>query len=152
MIVAEFPLTLCCHPTLRLHHLFHLVGTTLEPLGSIEPLGIARRGHSVAIELADRMVSLGATTRARVCQRDKSETRSGCHPCPQHTVVGVGPAHHHGHRIPPRSIPQLPALDEIVDRTIDLCKKISVHPKGYPKLPVSEPLLQFLHGVRVECN
>jgi hypothetical protein len=120
VIVSEFPLTLCCHPTLRLHHLFHLVGTTLVPLGGIEPLGIARRGHSVAIKLADRMVSLRATTHTRVCQRDKSESRSGCHPCPQHTVVGVGPAHHHGHRISPRSIPQLPALDEIVDRTIDL--------------------------------
>jgi hypothetical protein len=68
VIVAEFPLTLCCHPTLRLHHLFHLVGTTLIPLGGIEPLGISRRGHSVAIELADRMVSLGGTTHARVCQ------------------------------------------------------------------------------------
>ena len=61
VIVSEFPLTLCCHPTLRLHHLFHLVGTTLVPLGGIEPLGIARRGHSVAIKLADRMVSLRAT-------------------------------------------------------------------------------------------
>lgn len=68
VIVAEFPLTLCCHPTFRLHHLFHLVGTTLVPLGGIEALGIARRGHTVAIELADRMVSLRATTHARVCQ------------------------------------------------------------------------------------
>jgi hypothetical protein len=68
VIVAEFPLTLCCHPTLRLHHLFHLVGTTLVPLGGIETLGIASRGDAVAIELADRMVSLRATTHARVCQ------------------------------------------------------------------------------------
>lgn len=68
VVVAEFPLTLCCHPTLRLHHLFHLVGTTLVPLGGIEPLSIARRGRSVAIEFANRMVSLRATTHTRVCQ------------------------------------------------------------------------------------
>jgi hypothetical protein len=36
------------------------------------------------------------------------------------TVLRIGTAHHHGHRVPARSIPQLAALNEIVDRTVDL--------------------------------
>lgn len=36
------------------------------------------------------------------------------------TVLRIGTTHHHGHRVPARSIPQFAALDEIVDRTVDL--------------------------------
>lgn len=57
VIVAELPLTLCCHPTLRLHHLLHFVGTTLESLRGIEALEGGIRVHP-RIELADRVMTL----------------------------------------------------------------------------------------------
>lgn len=60
VVVAELPLTLCCHPTLCLHHLFHLIWAALVPLGGIEALEIARGGHARVIEFADRVVTLGA--------------------------------------------------------------------------------------------
>lgn len=41
-----------------------------------------------------------------------------------HTVLRVGPAHHHRHRVPARSIPQLAALDKVVDRAVNLFTEI----------------------------
>lgn len=41
----------------------------------------------------------------------------------RHTVVGIRTTHHEGHGVPPRSIPQLTALDEVVNRPIDLCEE-----------------------------
>jgi len=126
MIVAELPFTLSCHPTLRLHHLFYFIRASLVPLRGIEPLCIAGGGHSGAFELAHRVVSLGAAVaaHARICHREilvrSTPHRSRVRP---HTVVGIRTTHHHGHRVPARSIPQLPALDEIVDRTINLFTK-----------------------------
>lgn len=40
-----------------------------------------------------------------------------------HTVVGIRTTHHEGHGVPPRGIPQLAALDEVVNRPIDLCEE-----------------------------
>jgi hypothetical protein len=57
VIVAELPLTLCCHPTLRLHHLFYFVGATLETLGCIVTGGVR------VAELADRVVTLSHRSR-----------------------------------------------------------------------------------------
>ena len=58
VIVAELPLTLCRHPTLRLHHLFYFIGATLESLRGIEALNVGSRVHP-RIELADRVMTLG---------------------------------------------------------------------------------------------
>lgn len=41
----------------------------------------------------------------------------------RHTVVGIRTTHHEGHGVSPRSIPQLAALDEVVNRPIDLCEE-----------------------------
>ena len=57
VIVAELPLTLCCHPTLRLHHLLYFIGATLETLRGIEALDIGTGMHP-GIELADRVMTL----------------------------------------------------------------------------------------------
>jgi hypothetical protein len=53
MIVAEFPLTLCRHPTLCLHHLFHFIGASLEPLRSIKALHTGVRVHPCAVKIAN---------------------------------------------------------------------------------------------------
>lgn len=72
MIVAEFPLTLCRHPTLCLHHLLYFIGTTLEPLRGVEARGVRARVHARPIEFADRVVALrhGSTGQTRVGCRD----------------------------------------------------------------------------------
>lgn len=60
------------------------------------------------------------------------------------TVLRIGTAHHHGHRIPARSIPQLAALDEIVDRTVDLWreKKVRQHSSSAQFSPQVSPILK----------
>lgn len=45
VIVAELPLTLCCHPTLCLHHLFHFTRAILETLGSVKALEVTAGVH-----------------------------------------------------------------------------------------------------------
>lgn len=55
VVIAEFPFTLCRHPTLRLHHLLYFIGTTLESLRRVEALGVGVGAG--AIELADRVVT-----------------------------------------------------------------------------------------------
>lgn len=59
MIVAEFPLTLCRHPTLCLHHLLYFIGAILEPLGGVEALSVGAGVNAGAVELADGVVTLG---------------------------------------------------------------------------------------------
>lgn len=59
MIVAEFPLTLCRHPTLCLHHLLYFIGTVLDPLGGIEALSVRARVRPRSVEFADGVVALG---------------------------------------------------------------------------------------------
>lgn len=59
MVVAQLPLTLCCHPTFCLHYLFHFTGATLESLSSIESLKVGRRLSPSTIEFADGVVTLG---------------------------------------------------------------------------------------------
>lgn len=162
MIVAELPFTLSCHPTLRLHHLFYFIWASLVPLRGIEALRIAGGGHSGAFELAHRVVSLGAaiSAHARVCHREfqvrSTPHRSRVRP---HTVVGIGTTHHHGHRVPARGIPQLPALDEIVDRTINLFTNITRsancyfpnHTRQTPTVPRSSLAGIVVTGVVGHC-
>lgn len=58
----------------------------------------------------------GSVTKFRIRRANTSSDRIQL----PHTVLRVGPAHHHGHRVPARSIPELAALNEIVDRAVDL--------------------------------
>lgn len=59
MIVAEFPLTLCRHPTLCLHHLLYFIGTILEPLRGVEALSVRAGVRPRAVEFADGVMALG---------------------------------------------------------------------------------------------
>lgn len=69
VIVAEFPLTLCRHPTLCLHHLFYFIGTTLETLGGVETGELGVGGNAGAVELADGVVTLGhGAGEASICR------------------------------------------------------------------------------------
>lgn len=124
MIVAEFPLTLCRHPTLCLHHLLYFIGTILETLGSVEALGGGIGVNAGTVKLADGVVTLGhVASNATICG-DCLETcaRPSSYKIPgNHTVVRVRTAHHQGHGVPPGSSPQLSTLDEVVDGAIDLC-------------------------------
>jgi hypothetical protein len=99
VIVAELPLSLCCHPTFRLHHLIHLIRPTLVPLGSVEALGVTGRVRSVVgivvLKLADGMVALGAA-HARVCHgisNQKVEHLVGSDPIATYRTQGrAGPS------------------------------------------------------------
>lgn len=62
VIVAELPLTLRCHPTFRLHHLFYFIGAALETLGGIEAWHVRARVHTGSIEVANRVMALGYTS------------------------------------------------------------------------------------------
>lgn len=129
MIVAEFPLTLCRHPTLYLHHLIHFIWASLKPLRSIESLHIGVGVHPCAVEVADRVVALCRVGHTRVCEL-LFRISPCCRRCPRfRTVLRMGAAHHHGHRVSPRSGPELSALDQVVDGAVDLCEKVSIrHP------------------------
>jgi hypothetical protein len=61
VVVAELPLTLCCHSTLRLHHLFCLIWTTLEPLSGVEALNVGGWVHT-CIKVTQRVVALRYST------------------------------------------------------------------------------------------
>lgn len=68
VIVAEFPFTLCRHPTLCLHHLLYFIGTILETLGSVEALGVGIGMNAGTVELADGVVTLGhVASNATIC-------------------------------------------------------------------------------------
>ena len=68
MIVAEFPFTLCRHPTLCLHHLLYFIGTILETLGSVEALGVGIGMNAGTVELTDGVVTLGhVASNATIC-------------------------------------------------------------------------------------
>lgn len=68
VIVAEFPLTLCRHPTLCLHHLLYFIGPVLETLGSVEALGVGIGVNAGTVELADGVVTLGhVACNATIC-------------------------------------------------------------------------------------
>lgn len=125
MIVAEFPLTLCRHPTLCLHHLLYFIGAILEPLGGIKALGVGAGMTAGIVELANGVVALGhGAGEARIsCRGSKCLEYGPSHQLDRskHTVVGIRrTAHHQGHRVPARSSPQLAALDEVVNRPVDL--------------------------------
>jgi len=67
VVIAEFPFTLCRHPTLRLHHLLYFIGTTLESLRRVEALVVGV--WAGAIELADRVVTRGhGASNASICE------------------------------------------------------------------------------------
>lgn len=68
VVIAEFPFTLCRHPTLCLHHLLYFIGTTLESLGRVEALDVG--GNAGTIELADGVVTLGhGASDASICKK-----------------------------------------------------------------------------------
>ena len=68
VVIAEFPFTLCRHPTLRLHHLLYFIGTVLESLRRVEALGAGGVGAST-IELADGVVTGGhGASNASICK------------------------------------------------------------------------------------
>ena len=72
MIVPELPLTVCRHPTLCLHHLFHFIRAILETLGGVEALNVAAGLHPRAVEVADGVVTLGHWAHsARICSRSE---------------------------------------------------------------------------------
>lgn len=81
MIVAEFPLTLCRHPTLCLHHLLYFIGTTLEPLGGVEALSVRAGVHARTVEFADGVMALrhGGVGKARIGCVDTFRTWAGSH-------------------------------------------------------------------------
>ena len=59
MIVAELPLTLCRHPTLCLHHVFHFTLATLESLGGVKALHIGTGVHTGCFEVTDGVMTGG---------------------------------------------------------------------------------------------
>lgn len=68
VVIAEFPFTLCRHPTLCLHHLLYFIGAVLESLRRVEALGVWGVGAS-AIKLADGVVTGGhGASNARICK------------------------------------------------------------------------------------
>lgn len=97
VIVTELPLSLCCHPSFRLHHLIHLIRPALITLGCIKALGIAGGVCPVVVvlKLADGMVALGAA-HARVCHgisNQKVEHLVGSDPIATYRTQGrAGPS------------------------------------------------------------
>lgn len=53
VVIAEFPFTLCRHPTLCLHHLLYFIGTVLESLRRVEALVVGGWGRAPSNSLIE---------------------------------------------------------------------------------------------------
>ena len=123
MIIPELALPLSSHPTLGLHHLLGLVGSTLVTLIGIKVLQVGAgvlRSHLVVI--SNRMAMLGHARALIFISTVARGSRVS------HAKFGVLPwPTHHWQRIPSRWPHELlfPTLVQIVESTVDLCSGVS---------------------------
>jgi hypothetical protein len=128
VVVAQFPLSLRRHPTLRLSHLVGIVRPWRVALARVVTLDIRRRLGAHAVVFAHRVVSL-RTAHAGVYLGQMSHC--SIRAC-VHTVFGVGARAHDRQRVtaPAHGEPEaLSALGEVLGSALDFCKR------GLARLP-----------------
>lgn len=125
VIVAELSLALCCHPSLRLHHLFGLVRAPrwLVPLVCVEVLEVrAGEGARIPKVAAGRVVpGWSASAHTGICLSLILSPWGQWHAMPTKLLgeVSLGAAHGHGFASA-GAAKHLSALDEVVEGPVDL--------------------------------
>jgi hypothetical protein len=126
VVVAELSFTLCCHPPLCLHHLLGLIRATgwLVPLASVEALEVGpREGARIAEIAPGRLVPRRGASHAGIWAGLAWELVSWTRRLTELLREVSGWAAHRPGVAAAGRAEHLPALDEVIEGTVDLWRK-----------------------------